>query len=152
MGGVPLSGLDMGTSVNMEALYKMVDTFDIYSGGMLDMSFLSFAQVDQFGNINVSKFGSQITGSGGFVNISQNTLVICFSAIFTVGEIDCDISDGKLNIKKDGSGIKFIKLLDQITFSGKTPSATVRTSRLSLSEPCLGSHPRGLCWWKSSPE
>ncbi|MDR1640177.1 MAG: 3-oxoacid CoA-transferase [Clostridiales bacterium] len=119
MGGVPLSGLDMGTSVNMEALYKMVDTFDIYDGGMLDMSFLSFAQVDKEGNVNVSKFGSRVVGPGGFVNISQNTPTICFSAIFTFGHVDCGIGDGKLAIKHDGSGIKFVNKVDQITFSGK---------------------------------
>jgi propionate CoA-transferase len=119
MGGVPLSGLDMGTSVNMEALYKMVDTFDIYDGGMLDMSFLSFAQVDKEGNVNVSKMGSRIIGPGGFVNISQNTPTICFSAIFTVSKPDCDIRNGQLQIRKDGTGIKFVEKVDQITFSGK---------------------------------
>jgi len=119
MGGVPLSGLDMGTSVNMEALYKMVDTFDIYDGGMLDMSFLSFAQVDKEGNVNVSKFGSRVVGPGGFVNISQNTPTICFSAVFTVGDLDCSVCDGQLKINRDGDGVKFVEKVDQITFSGK---------------------------------
>jgi len=119
MGGVPLSGLDMGTSVNMEALYKMVDTFDMYDGGMLDMSFLSFAQVDQEGNVNVSKLGSRVIGPGGFVNISQNTPKVCFSAVFTVGDLDCEITDGALKIHQDGEGVKFVEKVDQITFSGK---------------------------------
>lgn len=119
MGGVPLSGSDMGTSVNMEALYKMVDTFDIYNGGMLDMSFLSFAQVDREGNVNVSKMGGRVVGPGGFVNISQNTPTICFSAVFTVKKPDCIIGDGALAIRQDGSGIKFVNKVDQITFSGK---------------------------------
>jgi propionate CoA-transferase len=119
MGGVPLAGLDMGSSVNMEALYKMVDTFDIYDGGMLDMSFLSFAQVDKEGNVNVSKFGNRVVGPGGFVNISQNTPTICFSAVFTVGKLDCGIEDGKLVLRQDGAGIKFVEKVDQITFSGK---------------------------------
>jgi len=119
MGGVPLSGLDMGTSVNMEALYKMVDTFDMYDGGMLDISFLSFAQVDKEGNVNVSKLGSRVIGAGGFVNISQNTPTVCFSAIFTVGKLDCEIVDGQLQIHSDGTDIKFVEKVDQITFSGK---------------------------------
>jgi propionate CoA-transferase len=86
---------------------------------MLDMSFLSFAQVDKEGNVNVSKMGNRVIGPGGFVNISQNTPTICFSAVFTIKPPDVEIGGGKLKIVKDGAGIKFVEKVDQITFSGK---------------------------------
>ena len=116
MGGVPQTGIAMGTAVNPEAIYSMPDTFDLYNGGGLDQSFLSGAQIDMHGNVNVSKFSGRIIGPGGFINISQNTPRICFSGIFTAGDPD---EDGRLNIVRDGNGIKFVKQVEQITFSGE---------------------------------
>lgn len=59
MGGVPMVKVAMGASVNPEAMYTMPETFDLYNGGGLDQSFLSGAQIDQFGNVNVSKFSGK---------------------------------------------------------------------------------------------
>ena len=118
MGGVPQTGIAMGTAVNPEAIYSMPDTFDLYNGGGLDQSFLSGAQIDQYGNVNVSKFSGRIIGPGGFINISQNTHKICFSGIFTAGKPDIRVEDGRLNIVRDGDGLKFVKDVEQITFSG----------------------------------
>ena len=118
MGGVPQTGIAMGTAVNPEALYSMPETFDLYNGGGLDQSFLSGAQIDEHGNVNVSKFSGRIIGPGGFINISQNTHKICFSGIFTAGNPEIEVKDGKLFIIKDGAGLKFVKDVDQITFSG----------------------------------
>ena len=119
MGGVPLVGLAMGAGVNPDALYNMADTFDLYDGGGLDQAFLSSAEVDEEGNVNVSKFNGRVNGQGGFIDISQNAKEVCFSAIFTAGKPDIVCEDGKLVIRKDGSGIKFVKKVEQVTFSGK---------------------------------
>ena len=118
MGGVPMTGIGMGAAVNPDAIYAMPETFDLYNGGGLDQSFLSGAEIDQYGNVNVSKFGGRIIGPGGFINISQNTHKMCFSGIFTAGNPEIECKDGKLNIIRDGDGIKFVKNVEQITFSG----------------------------------
>lgn len=119
IGGVPVEGLGFGSSVNPEAIYGIPDTFDLYDGGVLDITFLGAAEVDQEGNVNVSKFGTSCTGPGGFINISQNTPRVYFMMAFTSGQSDITVCDGKLQIRSDGSGTKFVKKVNQITFSGK---------------------------------
>lgn len=119
MGGVPTVGLAMGAGVNPDALYNMADTFDLYDGGGLDQAFLSSAEVDEEGNVNVSKFNGRVIGQGGFIDISQNAKEVCFSGMFTAGKPDIVCEDGKINIRKDGTGIKFVKKVQQVTFSGK---------------------------------
>lgn len=136
MGGVPLTGLAMGAGVNPEALYRMPDTFDLYNGGGLDQAFLSGAEIDQYGNVNVSKFNGKIAGPGGFINIAQNTPKVCFSGIFTAGKSDIRIENGKLNIIKDGEIKKYVKQVQQITFSGKYAMETGKEI-LFISERCV---------------
>lgn len=119
MGGVPLAGGLMGAGVNTEALYTMPETFDLYNGGGLDQAFLSGAEIDQYGNVNVSKFSGRTIGVGGFINIAQNTRQMHFLGIFTAGKVQADFEGGQLNIRKDGTGIKFVKKVEQISFSGK---------------------------------
>lgn len=117
VGGVPLEGMGFAASVNPEAIYNITDTFDLYDGGVLDMTFLGAAEIDAEGNVNVSKFGSRCTGPGGFINISQNTPKVYFMGAFTSGKLKVNIGDGALTILEEGSGKKFIRKVQQITFS-----------------------------------
>jgi propionate CoA-transferase len=119
LGGLTLSGGMVGAGMNADAYYKMADTFDLYNGGGLDQCFLSAAEVDEEGNVNVSKFSGLVNGPGGFINITQNTKKICFSNIFTAGKNDIRIENGKVNIVKDSNALKFVKKVEQVSFSGK---------------------------------
>ena len=119
IGGVPEAGVGFGGSVNAEAIIGIPDTFDMYDGGVLDATFLGAAEVDRFGNVNVSKFGTRCTGPGGFINISQNTPKVCFMLAFTSGKPEMEIDGGSLRIIKEGDGIKFVEKVQQITFSGE---------------------------------
>lgn len=119
LGGVPTGGLGIGGTINPEAIIKQPDTFDIYDGGGIDLSFLGAAEIDETGNVNVSKFAGRMVGCGGFINISQNAKIVCFTGTFTAGKLKTEIRNGKLNILQDGTGIKFIKKVEQITFSAK---------------------------------
>lgn len=118
-GGIPVEGLGFGASVNPDAIYNMSDVFHLYDGGVLDMSFLGAAEIDQFGNINVSRFGDRCTGPGGFINISQNAKKVCFLSTFTSGGLETEFRDGRLHVVYEGKVKKFCKHVQQITFSAE---------------------------------
>lgn len=118
-GGVPLTGQSMGAGVNADALLRTGEIFDLYDGGLLDVAFLSGAEIDRQGNVNVTKFGGRVVGPGGFINISQNSPKMCFLGTFTAGPQTIYAKDGRLVIDQDGPIIKFKEAVEQITFSGR---------------------------------
>lgn len=129
LGGVPLSGLGLGASTNPEAIYKMPDILNIYDGGGLDMAVLGLAEIDQQGNVNVSKFGGRVTGPGGFINIAQNTPTVIFIGTFTAGGLKTSYDGGRWNLLNEGRALKFKREVEQITFSG---NYAVRTGKKVL--------------------
>jgi propionate CoA-transferase len=119
IGGAPASGNEAGASRNHAAMIDQPYQFDFYDGGGLDLAFLSFAEVDEQGNVNVSRFGGRIVGPGGFINISQHAKCAIFGGTFTAGKSELSWPDGKTKILTDGKGQKFVKAVEQITYSGR---------------------------------
>ena len=119
IGGIPAGGLSFGAAINPEIIQDQSSQFDFYDGGGLNVAFLGLAQCDENGNINVSKFGPKIAGCGGFINITQNSKKVVYCGTFTAGGLKVEVKDGKLNIIQEGKSNKFIKTVEQITFSGE---------------------------------
>lgn len=117
IGGAPITGRDSGGGQNFAAMIEQPAQFDFYDGGGLDLAFLSFAEVDAAGNVNVSRFGDRIIGVGGFINIAQNARCVVFSGTLTAGGLDVGWEDGKTIIRQEGRHRKFVPQLEQVCYN-----------------------------------
>jgi len=118
IGGIPAGGHDFGMSLDAEAFVEQQVQFDWYNGGGLDVAFLGAAQVDASGNVNVSKFNGRFVGCGGFIDITQHAKKVVYCGSFTAGGLKIGAADGKLVIQHEGKAQKYVKTVEQITFSG----------------------------------
>lgn len=118
-GGIPVYGQLFGSAINPISLYSTANIFDLYDGGALDVGVVGLAEVDMYGNVNVSKLNNRVTGAGGFINITQNCKKIIIMGTFTSGGLEVEVKNNKLSIIKEGKYNKFVKKVGQITLSSK---------------------------------
>jgi propionate CoA-transferase len=117
VGGAPASLPLAGAALSPDAQLDQPYQFDFYDGGGLDLAFLSFAEFDAEGSVNVSRFGGRIVGPGGFINISQGAGSVVFGGTLTAG-----------------GAAKAVGKVEQVTFSG--PYAQGRGQRVLYVTEC----------------
>ena len=135
-GGVPEAGMKICSAYDPDAIITQLNTFDIYDGGGCDLAVMGGAEVDSHGNVNVSKFNGRIVGPAGFINITTNTRNIVFVGTLTAGGATFAIGDGKRVIKNEGKVKKYVKDVEQITFSGEYAAKTGKNI-LYVTERCV---------------
>jgi propionate CoA-transferase len=118
-GGVPMAGNEGGAGFNFQAMLDQPSMFDFYDGGGLDITSLSFAEVDRLGNVNVHAFPGRVRGPGGFPNISARTGRINFVGTLTARGLELAFEDGRLRILAEGELAKFVSDVREISFSGE---------------------------------
>ena len=105
--------------MNYSSMVDQPYQFDFYDGGGLDLAFLSFAQVDAQGSVNISRLGGRVIGIGGFQNIAQNAKRVVFGGTFTAGGLRITWRDGRTVIEREGRYGKFVAELEQISYKGQ---------------------------------
>lgn len=83
------------------------------------MTFMGAGQLDADGNVNATKLGKMPTGAGGFIDITTNAKHVVFCSTFTGKGLKCSFDGGKLRIDQEGSLIKMVKNVTQISYNGK---------------------------------
>ena len=135
VGGMPTGGGDFGSAINGDAILEQPAQFDFYDGGGLDAAFLGMAQADARGNVNVSRFGPKLAGSGGFINISQNAKAVVFLGTF-LAPSRTEIVDGTVVVTNGVAAPKFLEDVEQRTFSGMYAASTGKPV-LYVTERCV---------------
>lgn len=118
-GGSLLVGTLFGFARSPSAMIDGPSQFDFYSGGGLDTAFLGFGELDQSGDVNVSKLGGLTVGPGGFMDIAQNARKVVFCGTFDTKNSKVEIGAGRLRILQQGAVKKLVSKVEQITYSGK---------------------------------
>lgn len=134
LGGVPAALPNFGSTYNPEAIIEHGAMFDYIDGGGLDLTCLGIGEVDEAGNVNVSKLGSRLIGPGGFINITQATPKVIFCGTF-MNKAKVKVGAGTIKILNEGSIKKFVKKVGQITFAGRY--AHLEQEILYITERCV---------------
>jgi propionate CoA-transferase len=122
-GGLPAEGLSFGASSGRSAVVEQSALFDLYDGGGIDIAFLGFGEVDEAGNVNVSRLGERLQGSGGFINITQSASRIIFCGTMTTSGMAVSIENSTLRIVREGKTRKFVPSVSHLTFNSKVSAA-----------------------------
>lgn len=117
-GGSLMVGLLFGFARSASAMIDGPSQFDFYAGGGLDTAFLGFGELDEAGNVNVSKLGGLTVGPGGFMDIAQNAKKVIFCGTFDTKGSKVHIDSNGLKVMNGGSVRKLVKTVEQITYSG----------------------------------
>jgi acyl CoA:acetate/3-ketoacid CoA transferase len=154
VGGIPLTGFAFGCAANPDAIMQSADQFTLLQGAGFNAAMLSFLEVDEVGNVNVSDLPGRVhvtAGVGGFADITSNAPIIVFSGYFTAGKKEIEIDEEGIHIIKDGEISKFVEAVSQITYSGNR-GRKIKQKVMYVTERCvIELKPEGLTVTEIAP-
>ncbi|WP_454917893.1 CoA-transferase [Xanthobacter sediminis] len=106
-------------ALNAEAVMDSAFQFDFYEAGGLDITFLGVGQIDADGNVNVSKFGREWNGPGGFCSIVERTRRLVFCGALTAGGLKVETSPAGVSIRQEGKVRKWVPKVEQVTLNAR---------------------------------
>jgi propionate CoA-transferase len=115
-GGILLRDWQFSANYNVEGIVDCAAHFDFIDGGGCGFAALAFAEVDEKGAVNVSKFGTYAPGAGGFIDIAHNAHTLVFTGTFTGGGPQLKLGGGKCVVEKEGKFKKFVRQAQQMTY------------------------------------
>ncbi len=115
-GGIPAEGLDFGSMYNPAAIVETGPMLSLYQGRGVDQTYLGFLQIDRAGNVNVSKLGDTVIGTGGFIDIVQGARKAVFCGTPVV-RAKAELSGAGIRYTSHGKP-KVVEQVLQVTFSG----------------------------------
>ena len=122
VGGIPLLDFQFGCAGGAEAIMASPDQFTYFHGGGFDKSLLSFLEIDEQGNVNVSRLQARphlTAGVGGFIDITAAARRIVFVGYFTAAGLKLEVEGGKIHIAREGKVQKVVPQVEHVTFSGR---------------------------------
>ncbi|MBN3849333.1 acyl CoA:acetate/3-ketoacid CoA transferase [Paraburkholderia sp. Ac-20342] len=104
-------------ALNADAIMDSSFQFGFYESGGLSVTFLGIGEIDAAGHVNVSKFGREWNGCGGFNSITDRTSRLVFCGSLTTGGLQVAVEDGELRIVREGRHKKFVNRVEQVTLN-----------------------------------
>ncbi|WP_347559867.1 hypothetical protein [Clostridium sp. AM58-1XD] len=150
-GGVPMGGIDFGIAKNNFALVRHDDQFDYYNGAGVDVTYMGAGELDAEGNVNATRLGPNPTGAGGFIDITSNAKHVVFCSTFTGKGLQCSFSGGNLHIEREGSIIKLVKNVQQISYNGSLARKKGQKMHFITERAVFELRPEGLVLTEVAP-
>nr|WP_241017192.1 CoA-transferase [Paraburkholderia sp. Ac-20342] len=134
LNGYSAGGSTFPLAHNPEAIIDAADQLRTYAGGGVDIAFLGVGEIDSAGNVNVSRLGRRIPGSGGFIEITQGIRRVVFCTTL------------------EGQGVrKFRQAVQQVTFSASRARLLGTHVRYVTERAVFGLSHRGLVLLEVAP-
>lgn len=122
-GGVATPGVFFGAAVAPTEMISSYQTFRRVYSGRLDSVILGALEVDNLGNVNVSKRGEgaiNYVGPGGFMDLVENSKLVVFCCNFITKPTQVVVtSEGKMALAGGKGKPKFVERVNEITFNGQ---------------------------------
>lgn len=118
VGGLPGPGVFFGAAACPDSMVSSAEIFK-RAHRELDVTILGILEVDEQGNVNVSKRGEAVTdyvGPGGFIDFSTSADMVLFVGQW-MAKGEMHVEGARLRIGRRGNP-KFVKHVQEITFSG----------------------------------